>query len=188
MTTPIWAKFTLPAAVVASWLLYKTFQPLDELTFLCTLYLPLYLLHQCEEHYKNGYKKLSNRAVFGSKTDDFPQNDFDVLWINLIYIWSLHGVVILTGLYDPLVVVALPVISASNAVGHILFAISRAKYHQGLFTSCISFGFFLYLFPRMIQARIPAGYFVLSILVSFFGHLQILSYFIAKSRAKESQK
>jgi hypothetical protein len=101
------------------------------------LQLPLYMLHQWEEHDGDRFRKWVNRNIAGGREALTPPATF---WINALGVWLVDLVAIyLAGFVRPsfgLVAVYLPLI---NGVLHIVPALARRQYNPGLWTAIVLF-------------------------------------------------
>ncbi|MSR31467.1 MAG: HXXEE domain-containing protein [Gemmataceae bacterium] len=100
------------------------------------LQLPLYMIHQWEEHAGDRFRKFFN-GMFGGKEALTPVATF---WVNSLGVWAVD----LTALYLAvfidlsfgLVAIYLPLL---NSLGHILPALFKREYNPGLITSVVLF-------------------------------------------------
>lgn len=97
------------------------------------LQLPIYLLHQWEEHAGDRFRIYTNRVVAGSREALTPIATF---WINALGVWLVDGVALyLASFIDlslGLMAVYLPLV---NSLGHVGQAVVRREYNPGLWTS-----------------------------------------------------
>lgn len=97
------------------------------------LQLPIYMLHQYEEHRQDRFRLWVNEMIGGGRDVLTPIATF---WINSLLVWCLD----LTALYLAcfvslslgLIAIYLPML---NAIGHIVPAIVKKQYNPGLCTS-----------------------------------------------------
>jgi len=70
-------------------LLLFLFRPdIDKILFLIWLQVPIYLLHQFEEHaISGGFKDFVNKKVFKILDGDYPLDDVSIFWINIPIVW-----------------------------------------------------------------------------------------------------
>lgn len=78
---------------LSTWILKSTF-PTDSLTFFCSLYLPMYMIHQFEEHYDDRFKIFTNTIVMNSPNPEYLLESLNILLINVGYVWALFSIVI----------------------------------------------------------------------------------------------
>lgn len=132
-----WAKLSLFLAVIAAVLIYIFIKPENFLLFLIWLQLPIYLLHQFEEHNWNGFKNYVNRNVFKVKEGDFPLNDKIIFWVNIPIIWIL--IPISSGLSFANIMFGLwiPYFAVFNSLSHVIISVRNREYNPGLLISLI---------------------------------------------------
>jgi hypothetical protein len=99
--------------------------------------LPIYLLHQFEEHVYPG-KAFINSVAFKSAQDNYPLNSADVFWINILAIWFLFPVgAVLAQNVSLGYGVLLPIFGLFNASLHIVFFVLKKRYNPGLLVSVL---------------------------------------------------
>ena len=132
-----WAKLSLFLAIIAAVLIYIFIKPENFLLFLIWLQLPIYLLHQFEEHNWNGFKNYVNRNVFKVKEGDFPLNDKIIFWVNIPIIWIL--IPISSGLSSANIMFGLwiPYFAVFNSLSHVIVSVRNREYNPGLLVSLI---------------------------------------------------
>lgn len=105
--------------------------------FAIFIQLPIYLLHQAEEHTDDRFRRFVNQKVFGGVEALTPES---IVWINLPGVWGVNIACLyaaqyagigwgLTGVYLTLV----------NAVLHVLAGVAQRAYNPGLWTGVILF-------------------------------------------------
>ncbi len=99
--------------------------------------LPIYMLHQWEEHAGDRFRQYVNRVIGRGQEALTPAATF---WINALGVW----VVDLAALYlawaiGPAAGLAAGYLALINAVLHIGPAIARREYNPGLVTACLLF-------------------------------------------------
>lgn len=101
------------------------------------LQLPVYMLHQWEEHAGDRFRQYINRTVGGGREALTPIATF---WINALGVWAVDLVALCLACFVDLslglIAVYLPLI---NAIGHIGPAAVRRVYNPGLWTSLALF-------------------------------------------------
>lgn len=165
--TPLWTKFTLPLAFIILVLLFN--MPLSHWQFVCSLFLPLYLLHQFEAHYKNRFKDFMNTTLFKSpKKSDCPLTDKDIFLINVFYCWIIFTITWLIGLLDSDILVLIPIISVVHSLIYlVVFLKSKKKYLPGFITACVMIALFVYVAILILfKMHIPTGYLFLSVIIA----------------------
>ncbi len=101
------------------------------------LQLPIYMLHQYEEHADDRFRRWVNNMIGHDQDVLTPIATF---WINSLLVWLLDLVAIYLACFVDLslglIAIYLPML---NAVGHIVPAVIKRQYNPGLLTSCIVF-------------------------------------------------
>lgn len=132
-----WAKLSLFLAVITTVLIYIFINHLNLLLFLIWMQLPIYLLHQFEEHNWNGFKNYVNRNVFKVKEGDFPLNNKIIFWVNIPVVWIL--IPIFSGLSSANILFGLwiPYFAVFNSLSHVIVSVRNQEYNPGLLVSLI---------------------------------------------------
>jgi hypothetical protein len=132
-----WAKLSVLLAIIVTVLIYVFIKPENIVLFLIWMQIPIYLLHQFEEHTWNGFKNYINKKVFKVKKGDFPLNDKNIFWINIPIIWilmpifaGLSSVNIMFGLW-------IPYFAVFNSLTHVIVSIRNQEYNPGLLVSLV---------------------------------------------------
>ncbi len=101
------------------------------------LQLPVYMLHQWEEHAGDRFRQYVNKTMAGGRKALTPSATF---WINALGVWAVDlAALTLACFVNPalgLIAAYLPLV---NAVGHIAPAVKRRSYNPGLWTSLVLF-------------------------------------------------
>jgi hypothetical protein len=101
------------------------------------LQLPIYMLHQYEEHAGDRFRLWVNNMISGGRNVLTPIATF---WINSLLVWLLDLVALYLACYASLslglIAIYLPML---NAFGHIIPAIIKRQYNPGLVTSILVF-------------------------------------------------
>lgn len=132
-----WARPSLLFALIIMGFLFYFKSDLSTSLFWIWLQIPLYLVHQFEEHVWPGkFKEFINQVIFHSNMRDIPMNPKTVFWTNILVIWILFPVIAICSQWiHPKIGAFLPFFALFNATTHILaFGIKR-KYNPGLFIS-----------------------------------------------------
>jgi hypothetical protein len=99
--------------------------------------LPIYMLHQWEEHAGDRFRLYVNRIIGGGRPVLTPGATF---WINSLGVWAVNLVAVyLAWLIAPSAGVVAGYLSLINAAAHIVQAIARREYNPGLVTAIILF-------------------------------------------------
>lgn len=101
------------------------------------LQLPLYMLHQYEEHDGDRFRRFVNGTVGGGR-EVLTRGDTFV--INILGVWGLNGAVfvLVAEGYTGLGTIAV-YLSLVNGIGHCVQAIALGRYNPGLVTSALLF-------------------------------------------------
>ncbi len=125
-----WAKACPWMAAAAAAALFIFF-PLSSPMFWALVNIPLYLLHQTEEHYiPGGFKKYMNEQVLGDGKETLT--DRKIFWINILLVWIaflIFGALSFVNLGFGLVIVIFSII---NCATHIAQAVKARRYNPGL--------------------------------------------------------
>jgi hypothetical protein len=132
-----WPYATLLAAgflaVIAPLVLRYAGTPLG----LVFLQLPIYMLHQYEEHREDRFRLWVNNTIGGGREVLTPTATF---WINSLLVWVLDLIALYLACFVDLslglIAIYLPIL---NACGHIIPAIVKRQYNPGLVTSLFVF-------------------------------------------------
>ncbi len=99
--------------------------------------LPLYMLHQWEEHRSDRFRLYANRVIGGGREALTPAATF---WINCLGVWAVDlAAIYLAWMFGPAAGLAAAYLAVVNALLHIGPAISRREYNPGLATACLLF-------------------------------------------------
>ena len=111
---------------------------IGSLQWLFWLNLPLYLVHQVEEYvYPGGFIETLNEVLTKQRSHEFPLNEKDSFYVNVVGIWVLMPVMILLGtltIWLPLIMVGA---TTFNAFLHIGVSIRFRAYRPGLVASLV---------------------------------------------------
>lgn len=179
-----WAKLSIFLAIIITAVIYIFIRPYNFLLFLIWIQLPIYLLHQFEEHNWNGFKNYINRNVFKVTEGDFPLNDKIIFWINIPVVWIL--IPIFSGLSSLNIMFGLwiPYFAVINSLTHVIVSVRNREYNPGLIVSLIlgiPVGIYtLIIFYTYIQ--VPVSFSVISILFAILLHLIVFGFIRMKSK------
>lgn len=97
--------------------------------------LPLYMVHQFEEHSGDRFRSYINRVIGGGREVLTPAATF---WINFLGVWSVDlASVYLAWLMVPSAGLVAGYLAVVNAVVHVVQAIARREYQPGLVTAVL---------------------------------------------------
>jgi hypothetical protein len=103
---------------------------------LVMLQLPLYMVHQFEEHHHDRFRLYLNRNVAHCEALT-PAGAF---WINALGVWGLDLVMMYLAVFvSPALALAAFYLPIVNALTHIREAVARREYNPGLWTSLVLF-------------------------------------------------
>jgi hypothetical protein len=173
-----WAKLSFLLAIIVTVIIYLFIKPENIVLFLIWIQIPVYLLHQFEEHIWNGFKSYINRKVFNVQRGDFPLNDKNIFWINIPIIWILMP--IFAGLSSLNIILGLwiPYFAVLNSLSHLIFSIRNREYNPGLIVSLI-LGIPIGIYALIIlysYITVPVTISIISILFALLLHLVIFAY------------
>jgi len=132
-----WVKGCLAIALFSIAILLSSINQLSMGLLLIWLQVPIYLLHEFEEHvYPGRFKDFINQYMFKSTQANFPVTDKDIFWINIPFIWICFPLfAILAQNVDIRFGLLLPCLGLFNATTHIIVAIIKRRYNPGLLAS-----------------------------------------------------
>jgi len=131
------AKLSIFLAIIITILIYIFIKPYNFLLFLIWIQLPVYLLHQFEEHNWNGFKNYINRNVFKVKEVDFPLNDKIIFWVNIPIVWILIPIFSVLSSLNVMFGLWIPYFAIFNSLTHVIVSVLNREYNPGLFVSLI---------------------------------------------------
>lgn len=108
-------------------------------TALTLLYvqLPVYMLHQWEEHSGDRFRLYANRTIGGGREALTPAATF---WINSLGVWAVDlAALYLAWAIEPSAGLAAAYLAVVNAVPHLGMALVRREYNPGLITAALLF-------------------------------------------------
>jgi hypothetical protein len=132
-----WARATLPIAVLLLLLAPFIYRGIGPEAFFVFLLLPVYLVHQFEEHGRGEFKEFVNRVVGKGRQ---VLDDEAIFWINMLGVWCLS----LLGLYLSVYVslaygLAVAYLTVLNGVSHVVMAVMKRRPNPGFWTSLLLF-------------------------------------------------
>jgi hypothetical protein len=149
-----WSRASLLSAALL--LLFSPFlyDSLGIIGFLIFLQLPLYLIHQYEEHGRGAFKAFANQMIGGGKD---LLNDVSILWINGL-VWIVDISVLYLAYYYSLTYGIISIyLTVINGLLHVMGSIALRKYNPGLWTSLFMFlpigGFGLYEISQLEEVN-----------------------------------
>jgi hypothetical protein len=144
-----WAKAAPWLAAITTILLFLLSKP-SEPIFWALLNIPLYLLHQTEEHlWPGGFKDYMNKVVNRLPDGQESLTDSKVFWINILLVWVAFTVFAVLAFVNIGFGLLMIVFSMMNCLTHIAEGIRRRRWNPGLVMATIQFLLSIY-----------AGYFI----------------------------
>lgn len=99
--------------------------------------LPIYMLHQYEEHAGDRFRKYANTVLGGGQEALTPAATF---WINSVGVWGVDVLALyLAWLVAPSAGLVAGYLTVVNAAVHLAQAVARREYHPGLVTAVVLF-------------------------------------------------
>jgi hypothetical protein len=100
------------------------------------LQLPLYMIHQFEEHYGDRFRRYINRNVVHCEALT-PEGAF---WINSLGVWGVDVAMLYVAVFvNPALALGVFYLPIVNALTHVRESIVRRRYNPGLCTSLLLF-------------------------------------------------
>ncbi len=132
-----WSRSALPMALVLLALGPLLLDALGLAVWLVYLQLPVYMLHQYEEHSRGAFKEAVNRMQTDGRE---PCTDTNLLWINVGLVWGTFLVLLYAARYiDPALGLVAPYGMLLNGLLHTRVAIRQRRPNPGLWTSLLLF-------------------------------------------------
>jgi hypothetical protein len=132
-----WARASLPGAILLLLLSPFVHSGVGKEAFLVFLLLPVYMIHQYEEHAKGQFKLFVARSV-GRGTEVL--GDKAIFWINILAVWLLGLVVLyLTEYVNGVFALVAGYLTAVNGLLHVIVGVVLRGYNPGFWTSLMLF-------------------------------------------------
>ena len=173
-----WAKLSVLLAIVLTIFIIIFIKLENIVLFLIWIQIPIYLLHQFEDHAWNGFKNYINVKVFKVQEGNFPLNEKNIFWINIPIIWilmpifaGLSSINIMFGLW-------IPYFAVFNSLSHVIFSIRNWEYNPGLIVSLI-LGIPVGTYTLIIfytYITVPLIISIISIFFALLLHIMIFGY------------
>ncbi len=153
-----WSRAGLPAGVLLLAVSPFLYRGLTLPLFLVFLQLPIYLLHQYEEHARGAFRAYINHELGGDRD---ALTDTAIFWINVPGVWGVDLLVLYLAAYiSPALGLIAVYLTVLNAFLHLGMAIVMRRYNPGLWTSLVLFlpvgGYALYLLSQLPEATLSA--------------------------------
>lgn len=171
-----WAKACLPFGIFLLLLGPFILKGVGFEAFLIFLLLPVYMIHQYEEHAHGEFKIFVNNFVGKGKE---VLNDKAIFWINILAVWLVG----LSGLYLSVYVslaygLAVGYLTVFNGFLHVVIGVLKRSFNPGFWTSLIVFlplgSYTLYAISQATHAR--AAQHALGLSVAIVVHAVIIIY------------
>ncbi|MGZ7136114.1 MAG: HXXEE domain-containing protein [Methanobacterium sp.] len=173
-----WAKLSIFVAIILALLIYFFIKTENIVLFLIWIQIPIYLLHQFEEHTWNGFKNYINKKVFNVEEGEFPLNDRNIFWINIPIVWIMMPVFAGLSSFNVMFGLWIPYFAVFNSLSHVIFSLRNREYNPGLIVSLI-LGIPVGIYALIIfysYISVPAIISILSILFALLLHVIIFGY------------
>lgn len=173
-----WAKLSVLIAIIVMAFIYIFIKSENIVLFLIWMQIPIYLLHQFEEHAWNGFKNYINKKVFKVEEGDFPLNEKNIFWINIPIIWILMPIFAVLSSFNVIFGIWIPYFAVFNSLSHLIFAIRKREYNPGLIVSLI-LGIPVGIYALIVfysYIPVPMIVSILSISFALLLHVCIFSY------------
>jgi Protein of unknown function with HXXEE motif len=177
-----WSRMALPFAVLAlvSLPIFASGGNLP-LVLLYTL-LPVYMIHQYEEHAHGRFVEFFNATV-GKGHDVLTKTS--AFWINILEVWVVFLFTFYLARYVALGFALVPVwLTLFNGLTHVVASLTLRRYNPGLYTSLALFfpwGLFLLVYFSGVVAR-GVVFNVIGLLAAVIGHAVIVVYALRRRR------
>jgi len=181
-----WSRFCFFLAVALFVILAIFRSDLDTVVLLIWLQVPVYFLHQFEEHaWPGGFKDFVNKTVFRIPDKDYPLNDRNIFWINVPAIWILMPISAALSHIHVELGFWVVYFSVLNALTHVAAFYKLKVYNPGLFISLVlNIPVGIYAVAKIHEAGLLTPLVtVASIAFAIFLHVLIIVY--AKKRLEE---
>lgn len=174
-----WAKICLILSIISALIIFLVIKTDNIILFLIFIQIPIYLLHQFEEHaWPGGFKNYVNQRVFKVNDGEYPLSDISVFWINIPVIWILMPIFASLSYISFFFGLWIPYFAVLNSLTHVIAAIVKREYNPGLAVSVIlgiPVGIYaLWIFYALID--VPLLFTFLSILAAVLMHLIIIIF------------
>ena len=174
-----WAKICIILAIITTIFIFIVVKTDNFILFLIWIQIPIYLLHQFEEHaWPGGFKNYVNLKIFHVKNVQYPLNSRNVFWINIPVIWILMPLFAALSYVNLFFGLWIPYFAFLNSLTHVFAAIVKREYNPGLVISLI-LGipvaiYTLWIFYNLISVPIIITF--ISILAAVLMHLLIIIF------------
>ena len=129
-----WSHVSFFAAIFITIPFLVFFQKIDLVLLLIWLQVPIYMLHQFEEHGTGTFKKWINNDILKSKGKEIL-TDVHLFWINVPLTWILFPLFTSLSSINLVYGIWIAILSIGNSVLHVGATIIQRKYNPGFFAS-----------------------------------------------------
>ena len=130
-----WAPMCVPLAILSSIILVSFYNIIPELQLLIWLQVPVYLLHQFEEHaWPGGFKEFMGKIVF-KQEDGGPLDARDIFLINIPIVWIGYPIFAALTTISINLGIWIIYLSLINGAFHILVGLRLHRYNPGVVIS-----------------------------------------------------
>jgi hypothetical protein len=177
-----WAKITPVLGLLSLSWLFCFFSPQGAL-FWTYINIPLYLLHQTEEHFwPGGFKKYINQKIFKLPDGTERLTDKKIFWINILLVWiafSVFGFLTLVNIGFGLLIIVFSII---NCLTHIAQGIKRREWNPGLIMASLQFVISIYAayFVTVNGLTSQLFWWIATLIISVFGHILLFKIIMAE--------
>lgn len=132
-----WSRAGIPAAIILLALSPFLLRGLSLALFLVFLQLPVYMLHQYEEHGHGAFRAFVNHMM-GKDRDILTDNA--IFWINVLGVWVVDLFALYLAVYVNVSLGLFAIyLTLVNAALHIVMSLALRRYNPGLWTSIVLF-------------------------------------------------
>ncbi len=173
-----WAKLSVLLAIAITLLVIYFIKIENTILFLIWIQIPIYLLHQFEEHARNGFKNYVNKKVFQVQEGEYPLNDKNIFWINIPIIWILMPIFAGLSSFNIMFGLWIPYFAVFNSLSHVIFSIRNQEYNPGLIVSLI-LGIPIGIYALIIfycYIAVPTITSIISIFFAMLLHIVVFGY------------
>ncbi len=130
-----WSRAGLPLAMVLLLIAPVVRRGMGRAPFLVYLQLPVYMLHQYEEHAHGAFKADANRSL---RPRGRRLTDRKIFWVNILGVWGVDVCALYLARYTkPANGLVAPYLAVVNGLAHTGRAIKERRYNPGLWTSLL---------------------------------------------------
>jgi Protein of unknown function with HXXEE motif len=132
-----WPHAALFSGILITILLLALMPKIGLVLFLVCIQLPMYLIHQFEEHYENRFRNLFNQLI-GQGYEVLTADAAFI--INSVFVWGTDIIAIYLAVFvNPFLGLIAAYLSITNAIVHLLQGIILRSYNPGLATGLLFF-------------------------------------------------